>query len=197
MYSSSAKLYVPSNLLSDYQSDSGWTSRFGGGIFAIGEQVITNAMKVEYNYGTDIFTGLTSISRNIIDEDNQEDVDYITIYYGVTSIDDYAFKDFISLMDVRSISYSVKTIGEGAFWRCSGLDDITLPYYVTSIGKWAFSGCSHLKYITIQASTPPSLGTDAIPSNVTTIYVPASSVNAYKSATNWSAFASKIKAIGS
>ena len=34
--SSSAKLYVPSNLLSEYQSDSAWTGAFGGGIFEIG-----------------------------------------------------------------------------------------------------------------------------------------------------------------
>ena len=34
--SSSAKLYVPSNLLSDYQADSAWTGAFKGGIYAIG-----------------------------------------------------------------------------------------------------------------------------------------------------------------
>lgn len=33
--SSSAKLYVPSNLLADYQADSNWTGAFGGGIYAI------------------------------------------------------------------------------------------------------------------------------------------------------------------
>ena len=33
--SSNAKLYVPSNLLADYQADSAWTGAFGGGIFAI------------------------------------------------------------------------------------------------------------------------------------------------------------------
>lgn len=33
--SSYAKLYVPSNLLSDYQADSNWTDAFGGGIYAI------------------------------------------------------------------------------------------------------------------------------------------------------------------
>lgn len=33
---SNKKLYVPSNLLSDYQSDSDWTGAFKGGIFAIG-----------------------------------------------------------------------------------------------------------------------------------------------------------------
>ena len=33
---SSAKLFVPSNLLADYQSDSKWTDAFKGGIYAIG-----------------------------------------------------------------------------------------------------------------------------------------------------------------
>ena len=34
--SSSAKLYVPSNLLSDYQADTSWDGAFGGGIYEIG-----------------------------------------------------------------------------------------------------------------------------------------------------------------
>lgn len=33
--SSTAKLYVPSNLLADYQADSKWTGAFKGGIYAI------------------------------------------------------------------------------------------------------------------------------------------------------------------
>ena len=33
---STAKLYVPSNLFSQYQSDSAWTGAFKGGIYAIG-----------------------------------------------------------------------------------------------------------------------------------------------------------------
>ena len=33
--SSSAKLYVPSNLLADYQADTDWTGAFKGGIYAI------------------------------------------------------------------------------------------------------------------------------------------------------------------
>ena len=34
--SSTAKLYVPSNLLADYQADTAWTGAFPGGIYAIG-----------------------------------------------------------------------------------------------------------------------------------------------------------------
>ena len=50
--------------------------------------------------------------------------------------------------------------------------------------------------MTVQASTPPSLGTDAFTSSgIQTIYVPASSVNADKSADGWNDYASKIQAI--
>ena len=50
--------------------------------------------------------------------------------------------------------------------------------------------------MTIKATTPPTLDSTAFSdSGIQTIYVPAASLDAYKSATNWSAFASKIKAI--
>ncbi len=49
--------------------------------------------------------------------------------------------------------------------------------------------------MTVNAVTPPKLGSDAIPTTIQTIYVPANSVNAYKSAHKWSSYADKIKAI--
>ena len=48
--------------------------------------------------------------------------------------------------------------------------------------------------MTVKATTPPTLGYAVIP-DVTTIYVPSSSVNAYKSAKGWKDYASKIQAI--
>ena len=41
------------------------------------------------------------------------------------------------------------SIGEYAFWRCSGLKSITIPDSVTSIGRCAFYECSGLTSITI------------------------------------------------
>ena len=38
-------------------------------------------------------------------------------------------------------TYSVTSIGDGAFSSCSGLTSITIPNSVTSIGDWAFSAC--------------------------------------------------------
>ena len=44
-------------------------------------------------------------------------------------------------------TYSVTSIGGGAFYECPGLTSVTIPNSVTSIGSWAFSGCSGLKKV--------------------------------------------------
>ncbi len=38
---------------------------------------------------------------------------------------------------------------EGAFWRCTGLTNITIPDSVTGIGRKAFEGCTRLASVTI------------------------------------------------
>lgn len=85
-----------------------------------------------------------------------------------------------------------------AFQNCNKLTDITISDKVTFIGYMVFNNCTSLTTMTVKATTPPSLAdSDAIPNTIQTIYVPENSVDAYKSATNWSSFASKIKAIPS
>ena len=49
-------------------------------------------------------------------------------------------------------TYSVTSIGYGAFRYCSSLTSITIPNSVTSIGNWAFEFCSSLTSITIPNS---------------------------------------------
>ena len=52
----------------------------------------------------------------------------------------------------NSVSYSVTSIGESAFFYCTGLTSVTIPNSVTSIGGWAFKDCTGLTSVTIPNS---------------------------------------------
>ena len=71
--------------------------------------------------------------------------------YSVTSIGDYAFYDCSGLTSI-TIPSSVTSIGNRAFQNCSGLTSITIPSSVTSIGNSAFYKCSGLTSVTIPSS---------------------------------------------
>lgn len=110
---------------------------------------------------------------------------------GLTSIDVTAFYKCSNLTSV-TIGNSVTSIGNSAFLNCRGLASVTIPNSVTSIGSEAFSGCANLEQLILFKSTPPTLGSSAIPNNVHSIYVQQSSKKAYKTHNDWTTFASKI-----
>ena len=78
-------------------------------------------------------------------------VTYASVTYSVTSIGDMAFWECSGLTSV-TIPNSVTSIREGAFEGCSGLTSIEIPNSVTSIGEWVFEGCSGLTSIEIPNS---------------------------------------------
>ena len=57
-----------------------------------------------------------------------------------------------SSINVNEVEYSVISIGDEAFFLCSGLTSITIPNSVTRIGDKAFDGCSGLTSVTIPNS---------------------------------------------
>ena len=110
----------------------------------------------------------------------------------VTSIGNAAFYNCSGLTSV-TISNSVTSIGNEAFYHCTKLTSITLPSSVIRISVYAFINCTNLTSITVNAVTPPELGSDAFYGSTCPIYVPADSLNDYKTATGWSTYASRIR----
>ena len=119
-----------------------------------------------------------------------------TIPDGVTSIDKQAFYAGRGGLASVVIPDSVSKIGQWAFSETPTLTDVIIGSGVTSIDYGAFSACGSLTRLYCHATTPPTLGQSVFNANVNgrKIYVPASSVDAYKSDATWSSYASDIVA---
>ena len=132
----------------------------------------------------------------------------ITIPNSVTSIGSSTFSDCYRLTSI-TLGNSVKSIGKVAFYYCSGLTSITIPNSVTSIGSSTFEGCYRLTSVTlgnsltsigdrafkdctslaivnVEATTPPTLGADALSSSPT-CNIPCGTLEVYQ-ASNWQNF---------
>ena len=115
---------------------------------------------------------------------------------NATSIGIYAFQNCRGLTEVSFPNAT--SIGGSAFYSCSNLTSVSIPN-ATSIGEEAFKNCSNLTTIYVGTNTSTVCTLSNISAftnctNLTNIYVPVNLVDSYKSATNWSSFASKIKA---
>ena len=125
-----------------------------------------------------------------------------------TSIGDYAF---FHCFNLTSVTMPATSVGKDAFTNCYELARVDC--HAASIGNYAFSGGRSLTSVILRSDTVCTLsntkafngcyhilGTENSLYNPTGakdgyIYVPRALVDSYKSATNWSTYASQIRAI--
>ncbi len=91
---------------------------------------------------------------------------------SVTSIGEWAFYGCTGLTAIEIPDF-VTSIGKRAFYNCIGLKSVTIPNSVTSIGKEAFEGCTGLTLVTIPNSVT-SIDDEAFAgcTSLTTINIP-------------------------
>lgn len=196
-----------------------WCSAYATGPYAIYDDLAkgtcgTNATWVLYKSGQLVISGTGAVVRGGW---TRSRLTGVLLQEGITSINSKLFMGDSNITSVilpstmsdtgsegfrqtTSLTYvympeGVNTIAWSCFRGCTRLPSITLPSTIRSLSNYAFNGCSSLASMTVLATTPPTLGTNALPgtSTLQAIYVPYDSVNAYKTA--WSSYASQIQAI--
>ena len=108
---------------------------------------------------------------------NGEELTNLVVPEGVTSIGERAFYGCSGLTNI-TLPSSLNIIGDGAFNRCSGLaGDLVIPKKVTSIGQGAFTSCNKLLKVDLSNCTSLiSIGASAFSdcSGLTSISLPSS-----------------------
>lgn len=162
----------------------------GNNCFPLGTRFQSNVLVTSFKEIVS-FTGITGIPDTFA---NRSSLESIIVPSFVTTIGSEAFryssiKEFIIQAGEKGLTFSNRV-----FYGCSTIPFIDLPARVTSIGSECFHTCYALRTIIVRATTPPTLGSNAFRYLTTfDIYVPDSSVDAYKAASYWSSLASHIK----
>ena len=161
-------------------------------VTSIGDSVFSNCSGLT---SVTIPNSVTSIGSSAFENtpwyNNQPDG---LVYAGKVA---YKYKGTMPSGTSIVLKEETKGIANNAFENCGGLTSITIPNSVTEIGNSAFSYSYSLTSVTIQATTPPTLANTSafFDTNDCPIYVPAEAVDAYRQATNWKTYASRITAI--
>ena len=181
------------------------------GVGAIGETKIKSVELVGGSglfIGSEAFYGCSSLSS-------------LTIHNGAGTISGSAFQNCTNLKNVYiggEINGYASSIDHHIFSGCTKIENIyldmpeilydlfpnvnntinTLEFgeHVTRIANNTFDYKGNLDTLIVRATTPPRLGYNAFLSTIIRIiYVPASSVETYKSTSGWSSYSSRIQAI--
>ena len=166
----------------------------------VNRSVITDGGNISISsiYAVEIGACVTEISAYTFASAGDVKVSAVTFEQGsqLATIGERAFKDAKGFTTPIELPNSVTTIGNYAFSYADKMAGVfTIPSGVTYIGTYCFEGLRKITSFVIEATTPPTIGNTPFIGTNCAIYVPAGSVNAYKTASGWSTYASRIQAI--
>ena len=142
----------------------------------------------------DIYIWCCNFKKITIDPNNNNYKAVDNVIYNKSG--DYLWFYLLSKDDATFIvPNGVKYINAEAFWGNQYLRNVILPPSVEDVGMWAFEWCSALTNVILLGTTPPMLcNVNSFSSCNPTFLCYSSSLEAYKTATNWSEFADKFVA---
>ncbi|MCF0195859.1 MAG: leucine-rich repeat protein, partial [Bacteroidaceae bacterium] len=120
----------------------------------------------------------------------------VSLNNNVTTIGERAFTNCLQLKSLTNTD-AVTTIGNSGLAGCSALSELNFPNLEYADAE-SFAGCTSLTSITLERTTPPTLGVNAfynVFTNDIFLYVPSGAVDTYKQADVWKDF--RVWAIGS
>lgn len=134
--------------------------------------------------------GMTNIGNNAFTECRQ--LRKVSLPESITLLGENAFQACFVLEGIN-IPSGISTISSFCFYNCRVLKELIIPSGVSEIGASAFRYCLGMEKFIILREEPPTLtNVNAFDNSAFPIYVPASSVDTYKAATNWLSLASRI-----
>ncbi|MBL8283294.1 MAG: leucine-rich repeat protein [Acinetobacter junii] len=173
--------------LSDYSFYSANMKNFdlGTGVTIIPQQCFSYTNKLEtFNY-----RNATTVKENAFYGSNLK-YNYIPETVTTIEVGSYQYAGSVEV----SIGAGVKSIPAYAFYQNTFCTKFTLGINVVSIASNGLGGLSACNELICPRATPPTITADALTGLKSTcvIKVPAASLNAYKTASRWSAHASKM-----
>ena len=170
------------------------------------------------NYGNSMVINGVSYTKNTIKE-----IHFESSYNGVTeigtaflygctsltditlnipalnSVDGHFLSNCSSLTNVTLNIPALNSVNNAFLYGCTSLIDITLNFpALNSVGSYFLSNCSSLTNVTLTTETPPITSSSYFLNNtpnLSSIYVPANSVNLYLATVPWDSKSGIIKAI--
>lgn len=182
-YNDRPVIFVPSNSVDAYKAA---FTDFSDDIYAIGAEVPIK-FKCKFNDNTyyikyETIGGNSHIgeiySAHTTANIKQSNIVGIEIGSATTTIGDYTFQN-----------------GNSFGGNYNNVKYVTIPSSVTKIGISAFAGCTSLEKVTIYSIVPPNIKDFVFGKSTCPIYVPAESVETYRTAYKWSSMASRIQPI--